>query len=201
MNCRYVQSRLSAHLDFELSGDEQQLIRSHLEACMECSAEFESLRRTKQLLRHMPVVKPQSGPEQVLMRVRQASPAAPRPTMRFRWHPPRFWQYAGGFALAAALIFLGRTENTETPPITTASPLPTYNAPAADPLLPAMAPELSSVYRPYPPMPFRRTSYSPLSESTSFISVSMPMEPTLGYQPLSDWSSIEPQPKLIETQR
>ena len=201
MNCRYVQSRLSAHLDFELSGDEQQLIRSHLEACMECSAEFESLRRTKQLLRQMPVVKPQSGPEQVLMRVRQASPAAPRPTMRFRWHPPRFWQYAGGFALAAALLFLGRTGDSEPPSMTTASPLPAYNAPAADPLLPAMAPELSSVYRPYPPMPFRRTSYSPLSESTSFISVSMPMEPTLGYQPLSDWSSIEPQPKLIETQR
>lgn len=200
MNCRYVQSRLSAYLDFELSGEEQQLIRSHLEQCIECSAEFESLRRTKQLLRQMPVVKPQSGPQQVLIRVRQASPATPRPTVRFRWHPPRFWQYAGGFALAAALIFLGRTENAETPPITTASPLPTYNAPAADPLLPTVAPELSSVYRPYPSMLFRRTSY-PLNEPTPLMSVSMPIEPTLGYQPISDWGSFEPQPKLIETQR
>jgi predicted anti-sigma-YlaC factor YlaD len=66
MNCRYVQSRLSAYLDFELSGDEQQLIRSHLEECIECSCEFESLRRTKQLLRQMPIVKPRTGPEQVL---------------------------------------------------------------------------------------------------------------------------------------
>ncbi|MGQ9657583.1 MAG: hypothetical protein ACUVV1_06730 [Fimbriimonadales bacterium] len=148
----------------------------------------------------MPVVKPQSGPEQVLMRVRQVSPATPRPTVRFRWHPPRFWQYAGGFALVAALIFWGRMEDTEVQPMTTASPLPVYNTPSADPLLPAVAPELSSVYRPYPSMLFRRTSY-PLNEPTPLMSVSMPIEPTLGYQPISDWGSVEPQPKLIETQR
>lgn len=200
MNCRYVQSRLSAYLDFELSGEEQQLIRSHLEQCMECSAEFESLRRTKQLLRQMPVVKPQSGPEQVLMRVRQAPPVAPRPAMRFRWHPPRFWQYAGGFALVAALIFFGRTENTDVQPMTTASPLPAYTVPSVDPLMPAVAPDLSSIYRPYSSMLFRRTSY-PLSEPTPLMSVSTPMESTLGYQPISNWSSVEPQPKLIETQR
>lgn len=200
MNCRYVQSRLSAYLDFELSGEEQQLIRSHLEACMECSAEFESLRRTKQLLRQMPVVKPQSGAEQVLMRVRQVSPVPSRTALRVRWHPPRFWQYAGGFALVAALIFLGRTDDSELPPMTAASPLPTYTTPSADPLLPAVAPELSSVYNPYPSMLFRRAS-NPLNEPTPLMSVSMPMGSTLGYQSISDWSSVEPQPKFIETHR
>jgi len=200
MNCRYVQSRLSAYLDFELSGDEQQLIRSHLEECIECSCEFESLRRTKQLLRRMPVVKPRTGPEQVLLRVRQAQPAAPRPAWGIRWHPPRTWQYAGGLVLAAAILFWGRSKDSETPTMTTASPTTSYTIPTSNPLLPAVAPELSTVYRPYIPNPFRRTAY-PMTEPPLIPSVSYPMDPMLGYQPISAWNSIPSQPKFIETQR
>jgi hypothetical protein len=200
MNCRYVQSRLSAYLDFELSGDEQQLIRSHLEECIECSCEFESLRRTKQLLRQMPIVKPRTGPEQVLLRVRQVQPATPRPAWGIRWHPPRAWQYAGGFALAAAIVFWGRAADTETSPITTASPTTNYFTTPSNPLLPTVAPELSTVYRPYSPMLFRRTSL-PMYEHGVMPSVSYPMDPMLGYQPVSEWNSIPSQPKFIETQR
>ena len=200
MNCRYVQSRLSAYLDFELSGDEQQLIRSHLEECIECSCEFESLRRTKQLLRQMPIVKPRTGPEQVLLRVRQAQPAAPRPAWGIRWHPPRVWQYAGGFALAAAIFFWGRANDTELSTVTTASPTPSYFTPVSNPLFPTVAPELSTVYRPYTPNLLRRASY-PMSEPSLMPSVSYPMDPMLGYQPVSEWNSIPSQPKFIETPR
>jgi len=200
MNCRYVQSRLSAYLDFELSGAEQQQIRSHLEVCMECSSEFESLRRTKQLLKQMPVVKPRSCPEQVLLRVRHSSPVASRPLFGVRWHAPRFWQYAGGLALVSALIFWGRFEDPETTPLTTASPILTYTTTPSTPLLPAVAPELSTVYRPYSPPLFRRAPY-PMYEPGLMPSVSYSVDPMLGYQPVSAWNTIPPQPKLIETQR
>ena len=200
MNCRYVQSRLSAYLDFELSGAEQQQIRSHLEVCMECSSEFESLRRTKQLLKQMPVVKPRSCPEQVLLRVRHSSPVASRPLFGVRWHAPRFWQYAGGLALASALLFWGRSEDPETTPLTTASPILTYTTTPSTPLLPAVAPELSTVYRSYSPPLFRRAPY-PMYEPGLMPSVSYPVDPMLGYQPVSEWNIIPPQPKLIETQR
>jgi len=201
MNCRYVQSRLSAYLDFELSGDEQQLIRSHLEECIECSCEFESLRRTKQLLRRMPIVKPHSCPEQVLLRVRQAQPAAPRPALGIRWHPPRVWQYATGFALAAAIVFWGRAADTETTNLTTASPITTYSTTPSNPLFPTVAPELSTVYRPHSPMLFRRTSYPVMYEHPMMPSVSYPVDATLGCQPMNAWSGAAPQPKFIETQR
>jgi hypothetical protein len=200
MNCRYVQSRLSAYLDFELSGDEQQLIRSHLETCIECSCEYESLRRTKQLLRQIPTVKPHTGPEQVLLRVRQAPPVATRPAWGIRWHPPRVWQYATGFALAAAIVFWGRAADTETSPITTASPTTNYFTTPSNPLLPTVAPELSTVYRPYTPNLLRRASY-PISEPSLLPSVSHPMDPMLGYQPVSEWNSVPSQPKFIETPR
>jgi hypothetical protein len=200
MNCRYVQSRLSAYLDFELSGTEQQQIRSHLEACIECSCEFESLRRTKQLLKQMPVVKPRSCPEQVLLRVRHPQPVASRSSFGVRWHAPRFWQYAGGFALASALIFWGRSDNPEPNPMTTDSPAFIYTTAPSTPLLPAVAPELSTVYRSYPPMLFRRSPH-PMYEHGLMPSVSSPVDPMLGYQPVSEWNIIPPQPKLIETQR
>ena len=200
MNCRYVQSRLSAYLDFELSGDEQQLVRSHLEECIECSCEFESLRRTKQLLRQMPMVKPHTGPEQVLLRVRQTQHLTVRPAWGIRWHPPRAWQYAGGFALAAAILFWGRSKDSETTPVTTASPTTSYATPASNPLLPAVAPELSAVYRPYAPNLYRRTAY-PMTEPSLIPSVSYSMDPLLGNQPVSEWNSISSQPQFIETPR
>jgi anti-sigma factor RsiW len=131
MNCRYVQSRLSAYLDFELSGDEQQLIRSHLEACIECSCEYESLRRTKQLLRQIPTVKP---------RIRVLSRCCCACVRRRLWRRALRGAFGGirracgsmplGFALAAAILFWGRAADTETSPITTASPTPSYFTPS-----------------------------------------------------------------------
>ena len=187
MNCRYVQSRLSAYLDFELSGDEQQQIRSHLEECIECSCEFESLRRTKQLIRQLPVVKPHGCPEQILLRIRQSQPMPPRRAFKIRWRAPRLWQYAGGLALAAGIVLWERAhtpDNTPTTNLTT-----TYTTPAATPLLPAVAPELSTVYRPFLQVPSRRPSYL-IYEHSLTPSVSYPVNQTTGYQPISHWNGI-----------
>jgi anti-sigma factor RsiW len=91
MNCRYVQSRLSAYLDMELTGHEHQLIRSHIENCIECSTEFERLRRTKHLLRQLPVVQSSQGPEAVLVRLRaQRAMASQNAVIRVGWRSARW---------------------------------------------------------------------------------------------------------------
>lgn len=50
MNCRRVESQLSAFLDGELPGSEMLEIRRHLGRCSACAAEAESLRALKDLL-------------------------------------------------------------------------------------------------------------------------------------------------------
>jgi hypothetical protein len=50
MNCKSVQSRLSAYLDRELGGDELLQMRAHMSVCRECRCEAEGLRVLKSLL-------------------------------------------------------------------------------------------------------------------------------------------------------
>ena len=50
MNCKSVQSRLSAYLDRELGGDELLQIRAHMSICRECQSEAEAIRALKALL-------------------------------------------------------------------------------------------------------------------------------------------------------
>lgn len=50
MNCRKVNSLLSAYMDGELAGVEQLQIRSHLRDCRCCSDEYESLLLTKRMI-------------------------------------------------------------------------------------------------------------------------------------------------------
>ncbi|MCS7208793.1 MAG: anti-sigma factor [Fimbriimonadales bacterium] len=199
MNCRYVQSRLSAYLDCELSGQEQQQIRSHLEQCIECSCEFESLRRTKQLLSQIPVVMPRFGPEQVLACVRQATPV-PRRGLAFRWHAPRWWQLAGGLALAITFAVWSRSEES-TYATTTPDALLTPNFTASSPLLtPTVAPELLSVPR-SPALFVSRSGMYSVSEPVLIPSVSYAVDPTLGYQPTGYWDTSFVQTGTTEPQR
>lgn len=104
MNCRYVQSRLSAYVDMELSGHEQQQIRAHLEQCLICSCEYDNLRKTKLLLRQLPTVVPTKAPEIVWNSMRQHYQSPSRPLIRFGWHGIPWWQIAGGVA-AVSLLF------------------------------------------------------------------------------------------------
>lgn len=197
MNCRYVQSRLSAYLDMELSGVEQQQIRSHLEQCIECSCELESLRLTKQILRQMPVVVPTSGPERVLLRVRQSA-SAPRRGVVFNWRATRWWQYAGGFALATAFVFWSQskeptadTDVSNTINFTSvSSPVFTY----------PLAPDPVSAHRFSPMFPYRRP-LNPIAESALMPTVSYSPDPLLGYQPVSSWSDVPVEPRMVETRR
>ncbi|MCS7066877.1 MAG: zf-HC2 domain-containing protein [Fimbriimonadales bacterium] len=113
MNCRYVQSHLSAYIDMELTGAEQQRIRAHLEYCMECSAEYETLRRVKHLVRRLPTVMPLSGEEVILQRIREYR-SAQRTPRRLLFHT-RWWRYAWSIAAIALVMWL--TSSDQNSPI------------------------------------------------------------------------------------
>ncbi len=128
MNCRYVQAHLSAYVDMELTGAEQQRIRAHLECCMECSAEYETLLRVKHLVRRLPTIHPPHGAEAILQRlVEYRIRQAPR---RYRLWQMRWWRYAWG-VVAAALVFWWTSGNETNPtsPIQSDALIPTLTSP------------------------------------------------------------------------
>lgn len=68
MNCRKVNSLLSAYIDSELTGFEQLQIRQHLNACDECTAEYDALLGMKRMVARLRV---QAPVPQMLERVLQ----------------------------------------------------------------------------------------------------------------------------------
>jgi hypothetical protein len=128
MNCRYVQAHLSAYADMELTGAEQQRIRAHLECCIECSAEYETLLRVKHLVRHLPPIYPSHGGEAILRRLDQYRVLqVSRP---YRLWQTRWWRYAWG-VVAAALVFWWTSNNEANPtrPIQSDALIPTLTSP------------------------------------------------------------------------
>jgi anti-sigma factor RsiW len=58
MNCKAVQTRLSAYLDRELTGEELLQLRAHLATCSECKSEENELRMLKSMLGQLPAPQP-----------------------------------------------------------------------------------------------------------------------------------------------
>src|SRR5437762_6273454 len=52
----HVRERLSEYMDGMLSSDEQEAVRSHLEQCTDCRADYVELRATQKLMQNMPTV-------------------------------------------------------------------------------------------------------------------------------------------------
>lgn len=96
MNCRCVQSKLSAYCDGELRGTESLQVRDHLSRCEVCMAELEALREVTSHLQQLSQVPapPLGAEERAVTRIRSASGVAVR----------RFPQIAlAGLAIGAVL--------------------------------------------------------------------------------------------------
>ena len=81
MNCRKVNSLLSAYIDGEVTGVEQLHIRRHLRECNGCCEEHESLQQTKEIMARLATRNP--GPileERILQRIAEE---AERPVPKF----------------------------------------------------------------------------------------------------------------------
>jgi len=75
MNCRCVQSKLSAYCDGELRGVESLQVRDHLRSCEVCMAELEALREATSHLQQLSQVPapPLGAEERAVARIRSAS--------------------------------------------------------------------------------------------------------------------------------
>jgi anti-sigma factor RsiW len=84
MNCKTVQSRLSAYLDRELGGDELLQMRAHMSVCGECHCEAEGLRALKSLLGGIQCPEPPVDlPQRLTATVLRQRYEEPRRTVRF----------------------------------------------------------------------------------------------------------------------
>ena len=93
----YVEERLSAYIDGQLSDDERANVRKHLQQCERCQASFDSLGWTIRLLKQVPAP---PLPRQFTLPVPEPRPA----TAGLGWLK---WSLAAGSAVAALiLVFL-----------------------------------------------------------------------------------------------
>lgn len=103
MNCKSVQTYLSAYLDGELSGRESLDVRDHLNHCAECGAEERQLRTLKQMLRGLPMYTPSEDFENRLV----SHVVAKQERRRILKLNLGFdWRLMGGFAVTAAVATL-----------------------------------------------------------------------------------------------
>lgn len=110
MNCKSVQTYLSAYLDGELSGRECLDVRDHLNHCAECGAEERQLRTLKQMLRGLPMYTPSEDFENRLVShvvAKQERRRVGKLNIGFDW------RLVSGFAAAAALATLVMLRATE----------------------------------------------------------------------------------------
>ena len=113
MNCRKVNSLLSAFIDGELTGNEQLQVRQHLRICAACAEEHDSLQQTKQILARLSTRDPDPILEdRILERIAQeAGRSVPKLDVKGWWlllaEPDRAALRSGAvfaiFALAALL--------------------------------------------------------------------------------------------------
>lgn len=67
MECRDYESQFNAYLDGELSLKERQTLQSHLRKCLSCYRKWNSLFKTKEILRRLPNLDPPSHLSAVVM--------------------------------------------------------------------------------------------------------------------------------------
>ncbi len=79
MNCKQVESKLSAYLDQELSRSELAIVRSHLHDCPECAVALAQLSHLKDLLAVQPDPVAPDGLEERLMQAVFAKSHRPAP--------------------------------------------------------------------------------------------------------------------------
>ncbi|MBI3912422.1 MAG: zf-HC2 domain-containing protein [Armatimonadetes bacterium] len=112
MVCSRVGNLISAYLDQELTGTEALAIRYHLVRCPECQANYQALRRVKELYQALPMVEPQPGA--VWWRATAASRPVPWWRLRLAGRSLRGLRIAGvGLAsactaVAVVLLILGQ---------------------------------------------------------------------------------------------
>jgi anti-sigma factor RsiW len=115
MNCNSVQTRLSAYLDRELSGNELLELRAHLADCRECRIEETELRNLKMMLGGLEAPAPSDDlADRLCCAMLQESRKV---ETRWSWRKPviTFASVAAVSMIATFFIFSLRTDKTVQP--------------------------------------------------------------------------------------
>lgn len=102
MNCRRVNSLLSAYLDGELTGAEMIAIREHMRGCACCCEEHEALSQTKRLVASLALKAPRAELEALLLR--EAASVNQSWVSRFQWLPAWITDRAEGLTAPPATM-------------------------------------------------------------------------------------------------
>jgi anti-sigma factor RsiW len=114
MNCRCVQSKLSAYCDGELRGVESLQVRDHLSRCEVCLAELEALREVTSHLQQLSQVPapPMGAEERAVARIRSTSGVAVRRFPQIALASLAFGAVLGVIALSLFNSSLSRGSNS-----------------------------------------------------------------------------------------
>jgi anti-sigma factor RsiW len=118
MNCKGVESRLSAYLDGELTGQEMLAVREHLSYCRECRQEETSLRGLKRMLCSLSAAEPPVGFEEKLAACVMRSRPEPR-----SWSIFQSALVFAGVAGCTMFATLQLISHPQTPPQAMAAPM------------------------------------------------------------------------------
>ena len=110
-SCKKIQAQFSSYLDGAVAGVAMQRIATHLNACVDCAAQFDGLRSTQAALAALTPIK---APADLSLRLRVAisneRANAPRnlwPVLKVRWEntlAPLLLQASAGFASTVLLV-------------------------------------------------------------------------------------------------
>ena len=102
MTCDRIRENLSAYVDGELSAEEAQAVRVHLDACGACRGEYEAIRRVSEMVKRLPRTK---APEYLAADVVQRIHGDRRHDVKGRW-VRIVWPVAAAACIALAFFFL-----------------------------------------------------------------------------------------------
>ncbi len=112
MNCKSVESRLSAYLDGELTGQEMFCLRDHLNQCQKCREEAAELKGLKRLIGSLDCPQPPKGLEE---RLTAAVMSNRSPKSSFSvYHSAILFAGVAGVTMLATLQVLGSISPTQT---------------------------------------------------------------------------------------
>jgi predicted anti-sigma-YlaC factor YlaD len=140
VNCRKVNSLLSAYMDGELPGVEQLQIRQHLRDCCCCNDEYETLLSTKRMLSGLCVKQPRVDLEQQILQClaeetqRRSGPVDLRASWQLLGYGQKLRLSAmfatGAIAVLLLVVTQVKTDQQPSENMMALAPAPTFTSPS-----------------------------------------------------------------------
>ncbi|MDI6787810.1 MAG: anti-sigma factor, partial [Planctomycetota bacterium] len=99
MNCNSIKTLLNPYIDNELSAEENEMVKQHLQECMDCAEETVELNKVKEMVRTLSAI---NAPPQLSSAVSQQIAESPAFKVNIFWS----YQWLLGSLASAAAAFI-----------------------------------------------------------------------------------------------